>query len=111
MRPKGLCSEAWSVCAAEKPELVRPHLFTAVDPDYDKFAAIHAAFWSGGQFLYVPRGVIVDRPLHIGSMMSDGGTDTTHTLVVLEEGAEATLLHESNAFPTMRKGCIWVRWN
>src|SRR6056297_914823 len=79
------------------PELIRPELFTVFDPDYDKFAAMHAAFWSGGQFLYVPRGVTVDRPLHIGSMMSDGGIDTTHTLVVLEEGAEATLLHESNS--------------
>ncbi len=79
------------------PELIRPALMTVVDPDYDKFAAVHAAFWSGGQFLYVPRGVTLERPLHIGSMMSDGGIDTTHTLVVLEEGAEATLLHESNS--------------
>ncbi|MCG8649109.1 MAG: Fe-S cluster assembly protein SufD [Pirellulales bacterium] len=81
---------------AENPDLVRKFLFTVFDADYDKFAALHAAFWSGGQFLYVPRGVTVDRPLHIGSGLSDGGTDTTHTLVVLEEGAEATLLHESN---------------
>ncbi len=29
--------------------------------------------------------------------MTDGGTDTTHTLIVLEEGAEATVLHESNS--------------
>ncbi len=89
---------------AEKPDLVRPHLFTAIDPDYDKFAALHAAFWSGGQFLYVPRGVVIDRPLHIGSTMSDGGTDTTHTLVVLEEGAEATLLHEYNGASSDAKG-------
>ena len=88
---------------AEKPELVRPHLYTAFDPDHDKFAALHAAFWSGGQFLYVPRGVVIDRPLHIGSMMSDGGTDTTHTLVVLDEGAEATVLHESNS-PSEKAG-------
>ncbi len=89
---------------AERPELIRPHLFTAVDPDYDKFAALHAAFWAGGQFLYVPRGVIIDRPLHIGSMMTDGGTDTTHTLVVLEPGAEATLLHEANGVTQDGKG-------
>ncbi len=79
------------------PELVRQHLYTIFDPDYDKFAALHAAFWSGGQFLYVPRGVVIDRPLHIGSIMSDGGTDTTHTLIVFDEGAEATVLHESNS--------------
>ena len=89
------------------PELVRPSLFTVFDSDYDKFAAVHAAFWSGGQFLYVPRGVTIDRPLHIGSMMSDGGIDTTHTLVVLEEGAEATLLHESNS-PTQASGGLHI---
>ena len=33
-------------------DLIREHLFTNFDADYDKFAALHAAFWSGGQFLY-----------------------------------------------------------
>jgi Fe-S cluster assembly protein SufD len=79
------------------PDLIRRYLFTKFDPDYDKFAALHAAFWSGGQFLYVPRGVVIDKPLHIGSVLSDGGTDTSHTLIVLEDGAEATVLHEANS--------------
>src|SRR5262245_31913226 len=46
-------------------DLVRKHLFTrAIDPTYDKFAALHAACWSGGHLLYVPRGVAIDEPLH-----------------------------------------------
>ncbi|MCS7465729.1 Fe-S cluster assembly protein SufD [Stieleria sp. ICT_E10.1] len=94
---KGVVFGSLSKLALSHPELVRPYLFTAFDPDHDKFAALHAAFMSGGQFLYVPRGVVIDRPLHIGSILTDGGTDTTHTLVVLEDGAEATLLHESNS--------------
>lgn len=94
---KGVVFGELSKIAESHPDLVRPHLFTAFDPDHDKFAALHAAFMAGGQFLYVPRGVVIDRPLHIGSILSDGGTDTTHTLVVLEEGAEATVLHESNS--------------
>ncbi len=93
---KGVIFGSLSRLCAEQPDLVRRFLYTTFDPDYDKFAALHAAFWSGGQFLYVPRGVVIDRPLHIGSTMSDGGTDTTHTLIVLDEGAEATVLHESN---------------
>ena len=85
--------------AAETPDLVRRHLFTrAVDPVADKFAALHAAFWSGGTLLYVPRGVTLDRPLHVLSAMTDGGVDLSHTLVVLEEGAEATLLAETAGF-------------
>ncbi len=94
---KGVAFGSLQRLARQCPELVRPHLFTAFDPDYDKFAALHAAFTTGGQFLYVPRGVVIDRPLHIGSMMTDGGTDTTHTLIVLDEAAEATVLHESNS--------------
>ncbi|MEM6470351.1 MAG: Fe-S cluster assembly protein SufD [Planctomycetota bacterium] len=99
---KGVVFGSLSDVAESHPELVRPYLFTAFDPDHDKFAALHAAFMSGGQFLYVPRGVVVDRPLHIGSVLTNGGTDTTHTLVVIEDGAEATLLHESNSVD--RKG-------
>ncbi len=83
--------------AAEHPQLIKRYLFSVVDPSFDKFAALHAAFFSGGQLLYVPRGVVIDKPIHIGSLMSDGGTDTTHTLIVLEDGAEATILHESNS--------------
>lgn len=83
--------------AHEHADKIRPHLFTAFDPDQDKFAAIHAAFMTGGQFLYVPRGVVIKKPLHIGSTLTDGAVDTTHLLVVLEEGAEATLLHECNS--------------
>jgi Fe-S cluster assembly protein SufD len=101
---KGVLFGSLEQLCASQPELIRKYLCTCFDPDYDKFAALHAAFWSGGQFLYVPRGVVIDRPLHIGSIMSDGGTDTTHTLVVLDEGAEATVLHESNSVSQDAKG-------
>jgi Fe-S cluster assembly protein SufD len=81
--------------AAEYPQCVRPHLLTrAVDYRYDKFAALHAAFWTGGALLYVPRNVVLDEPLHIVSALT-GGSDFGHTLIVLEEGAEATVLAET----------------
>ncbi len=77
-------------------ELVEKYLFTrAVDPNYDRFAALHAACWSGGHLLYVPRGVAIDEPLHCLSAMANGGVDLGHTLIVLEEGAEATVMCES----------------
>jgi len=74
---------------------LREHLFRAVDGRADKFAALHAALWCGGSVLYVPRGVAVAQPLHILSALTDGGADFGHQLVVLEEGAEATLLAET----------------
>ena len=79
-------------------DLLRAFLFRrAVDPNYDKFSALHAAFWSGGHFLYVPRGVVVAEPFHALSVLSDNRVDLGHTLVVLEEGAEATVLTETES--------------
>ncbi len=75
---------------------IEPYLLTrAVDPLYDKFSALHAACWSGGMFLYVPKGVVIDRPLHMFSALSAGCSDFGHALIVLEEGAEATVLAET----------------
>ena len=42
----------------EHSDLIRRNLFRAVNPAIDKFAALHGACWSGGSFLYVPRGVV-----------------------------------------------------
>ncbi|HEX5445895.1 MAG TPA: SufD family Fe-S cluster assembly protein, partial [Pirellulales bacterium] len=81
--------------ASEHPALVREHLFRAFDPVYDRFAALHAAAWSGGALLYVPPGVVIDEPLHMLSVLSPGATDLGHALVILGEGAEATVLAET----------------
>ncbi|MDA7977174.1 MAG: Fe-S cluster assembly protein SufD [Pirellulales bacterium] len=79
----------------QHPDLVQKYLFTrAGDLRYDRFAALHAAFWSGGTILYVPQGVRIEQPLYIQSSITPGSADFGHTLVVLEEGAEATLLAE-----------------
>jgi len=81
------------------PELVERYLLTdAVSPTADTFAALHAAFWTGGTFLYVPKGVKVDAPLFtLIGLANAGRVDFEHTLVVLEEGAEATLVRETTS--------------
>jgi Fe-S cluster assembly protein SufD len=66
-----------------------------VDPFKDKFSALHSAFWCGGTLLYVPKGLRVERPLHSLSAMASGGIDLGKTLVILAEGAEATMLSET----------------
>ena len=79
----------------EHGELIRKYLFQSVDGTVDRFAALHQATWATGTFLYVPRNVTIDQPIHTLTTISDGGTDFSHTLIVLEEGAEATVLAES----------------
>jgi Fe-S cluster assembly protein SufD len=81
--------------AAKHSELVQKHLFQTISTNVDRFAALHAAAWSGGALLYVPKGVKLDRPLHHFSQLAAGGIDTGHLLVILEEGSEATLLSET----------------
>ncbi|MEM9238323.1 MAG: Fe-S cluster assembly protein SufD, partial [Verrucomicrobiota bacterium] len=73
-------------------DLVEQHLGRAVTAGFDRFSALNAAYWSGGHFLYVPKGVVVEHPFHALSVLSDGATDFGRILVILEEGAEATFL-------------------
>jgi Fe-S cluster assembly protein SufD len=81
---------------AEHGDRLRPYFERRlVDPFKDKFSALSAACWSGGSVLLAPKGVRIDQPLHTLSVMSDGGVDLSRTLVILEEGAEATLLAET----------------
>lgn len=90
--------------ASENPELVEKYLYSVVSPTQDRFAALHGATWNGGQLLYVPRGVAVEKPIYVSAGMTDGGTDNGHTLIVLEEGAEATFLYEANSLSPTAKG-------
>src|ERR1700738_2068780 len=57
---RGVLFMPLSQAAVEHPDLVRRHLFTEVRADRDKLSALHAALFSGGTFLYVPGGVVVE---------------------------------------------------
>lgn len=81
--------------AREHEALVKEHFFTkAVLPDEGKFAALNAAAWTHGVFIYVPKNVHVELPLHSIFYNSQPSAAIGHVLVVLERGAEATILQE-----------------
>ena len=75
----------------EYPDLVRQYFGTeAVPASFGKFEALHAAFWGTGAFLYVPKGAVVERPFRSFAVDTQTGQATfTHSLIVVEEGAEA----------------------
>jgi Fe-S cluster assembly protein SufD len=81
----------------DHPELLKRYLMTeAVRPSDDAFAALHGAFWTGGALLYVPKGVSLDAPVYSLIGLSESGhVDMSHTLVILEDGSEATLVRET----------------
>jgi Fe-S cluster assembly protein SufD len=78
----------------EHEEIVKEHLFKLVPEDYDKFAALSAAAFSGGSFLYVPRGVEVEVPIQSYRWLDVVGSIMPRTLVVVEEGASVTYIDE-----------------
>jgi len=80
-------------------ELLEPYFMKqAVQPDADRFAAWHAAFWTSGTLLYVPRGVEADVPLHsLIAHTRNGVADFGHTLIIVEDEARATLLEETTS--------------
>jgi Fe-S cluster assembly protein SufD len=59
----------------------------------DAFTVLHDAFLAGGAFIHVPAGVVVERPILVLHWCEgDGRASFPHTLVALEDGAEATVL-------------------
>ncbi len=76
-------------------ELVRPNLMAkAVKAGDGKFAALHGAMWTHGVFLYVPRNVVAELPLHVVMHNTHEGASLGHVLVVVEENAQASVLVE-----------------
>lgn len=93
---QGVLFGSLDALVSEHGDLLRPYFERrVVDPFKDKFSALHAATWCGGTLLYVPRKVRVDEPLHSLSALTSGGVDLGKTLVILDEGAEATMLSET----------------
>jgi Fe-S cluster assembly protein SufD len=89
--------------AREHPELVEPYLHALVPSSRTKFTALHAAFRTGGTFLYVPDGVVVPQPLQTLIWLdADGAAVFPHTLLVVGEDAEVTLI-ERYASPDLSR--------
>ncbi len=94
---KGVLFGDLSQLLAQHREVLEPHLLAnGLRAPADRFSAWHAAFWTGGTVLYVPRNVELQQPLHsLIGLSRDGAADLSHTLVILEDGAKATLLEET----------------
>jgi Fe-S cluster assembly protein SufD len=93
LQQKGIIFTDLRTAASDHADLVRANLMTkAVHPGEGKFAALHAALWTHGAFVYVPKGVIAELPLHVVMYNTHDGASLGHILVVVEENAQATVL-------------------
>ena len=95
----------------EYPEIVKEHFMKCVPMSDHKFVALHAAVWSGGSFVYVPKGIKVDIPLQsYFRLNSPESGQFEHTLIIVEEGASLHFIEGCSA-PKYNKvnlhaGCV-----
>jgi Fe-S cluster assembly protein SufD len=95
---KGIIFTDFRSAEVDHPKLLSKLVGQIVTVDEDKFSALAAALAEDGVFLYIPKNVIVEEPLH--SLYWGAGENTAfinHILVWLEEGAEVTFVHESSS--------------
>jgi Fe-S cluster assembly protein SufB len=72
------------------PELFREYFGTVIPPSDNKFAALNSAVWSGGSFIYVPKGVKVTVPLQAYFRINaEKMGQFERTLIIVDEGAYA----------------------
>lgn len=95
----------------EHGELVKEYFMKCVPPGDHKFAALHGAVWSGGSFVYVPKGIKVDIPLQsYFRLNSPGAGQFEHTLIIVEEGASLHFIEGCSApkynQTNLHAGCV-----
>lgn len=82
----------------EYPDLVKEYFGTIVPIGDNKFAALNSACWSGGSFIYVPKGVKVEMPLQAYFRInSQNFGQFERTLIIADEGSEVQYLEGCTA--------------
>src|SRR5579864_8495728 len=72
----------------DHPELFKEYFGTIIPPADNKFAALNSAVWSGGSFIYVPKGVKVDIPLQAYFRINtENMGQFERTLIIADEGS------------------------
>ncbi len=79
-------------------DMIQSHFMTLLTPKDHKFQALHGAVWSGGSFVYVPKGVKLEIPLQsYFRMNAKGAGQFEHTLIIVDEGADLHFIEGCSA--------------
>lgn len=102
LKEQGVIYVDFETAVKEYEDLIKPYFGQLITPNYHKFAAFHYAVWSGGSFVYVPKGVHVRMPLQsYFRLNAPGAGQFEHTLIIVEEGADCHFI----------EGCSAPRYN
>lgn len=112
LEDQGVIFVDMDVAVQKYPELVKQYFMTKCVPIFDhKFIMLHAAVWSGGTFIYVPKGVQVTTPLQAYFRMNaQKGGQFEHTLIIADEGAAVHYIEGCSApqynVNSIHAGCV-----
>lgn len=95
----------------EYEDIMKEYFMKLVPPNDHKFVALHGAVWSGGSFVYVPKGVQVEIPLQsYFRLNSPGAGQFEHTLIILEKGSKLHFIEGCSApkynVTNLHAGCV-----
>ena len=91
-------SDFESALRGEYADIVKEHFMRLIPPHAHKFAALHGAVWSGGSFVYVPKGVHLSFPLQsYFRLNAKGAGQFEHTLIIVDEGADLHFIEGCSA--------------
>ena len=100
-----------SALHGEYADLIKEKFMKLLPPEDHKFMALHGAVWSGGSFVYVPKGVKVEIPLQsYFRLNAPGAGQFEHTLIIVEEGADLHFIEGCSApkynIANLHAGCV-----
>lgn len=111
LEEQGVIYVDFETAVKEYPDLIKPYFGKLITPNYHKFAALHYAVWSGGSFVYVPKGVHVRMPLQsYFRLNAPGAGQFEHTMIIVEKGAKVHFIEGCSApkynVANLHAGCV-----
>lgn len=99
LKKQGVIFENMDTAVRDYPELVQKYFMNECIPINDhKFIMLHAAVWSGGTFIYIPKGVKVELPLQAYFRMNaKSGGQFEHTLIIADEDSDLQYIEGCSA--------------
>ena len=89
VREKGVLFLDIDSALKEYPDIFKKYFATIVPPSDNKLAALNSAVWSGGSFIYVPKGAKLEKPLQsYFRINSESMGQFERSIIIVDDGAE-----------------------
>ena len=106
LKEQGVIYTDIETAMVEYEDMLKEYFMTLITVDDHKFAALHGAVWSGGSFIYVPKGVKVKMPLQsYFRLNAPEAGQFEHTLIIVDEGADLHFIEGCSA-PKYQKNAL-----